>query len=141
MTETMRASVEKAIERSNGNLTVEYAKSMIEQKERTISYYNSLPSWKQGYSTQYSINLAKDEIEYFEAVTEVLIEKAAAVAVAETVEVLAAIVTVANKAKAARRAVATLANKLRKVGFTLSDAFRKAWTLIKAFNELLPGAV
>lgn len=140
MTESMRARVESAVKESNGALTIEFAKTAIAQKEKTISYWNSLPAWKQGYTAKCAVAAAQADIEYFEAVIEYLTEVAATEAVAETVKVLAAIVTVANKAKAVRRAVATLANKLHRLSYSLSDAFRRSWALIKAFNGLLPSS-
>lgn len=140
MTESMRTRVESAVKESNGALTIEFAKTAIAQKEKTISYWNSLPAWKQGYTAKCVVAAAQADIEYFEAVVEYLTEVAATEAVAETVQVLAAIVTVsvASKAKAVRRAVATLANKLHRLSYSLSDAFRRSWALIKAFNGLLP---
>ena len=133
MTENMRARVESAVEESNGALTIEFAKTAIAQKVKSISYWNNLPAWKQGYTAKCAVAAAKADIEY-------LAEVAATEAVAETVQVLAAIVTVsvASKAKAIRRAVATLANKLHRLSYTLSDAFKRSWTLVKAFNGLLP---
>lgn len=138
MTESMRARVEKAVKESKGALTIEFAKTAIAQKEKTISYWNSLPAWKQGYTAKCAVAAAQSEIAYFEAVIEYLMEVAATEAVAETVQVLAAIVTVANKAKAIRRAVATLANKLHRLSYSLSDAFKRSWALVRAFNGLLP---
>lgn len=138
MTNEMRARVEKAVEMSNGTLTIEAAKAAIAQNEKKIAYWNSLPSWKVGFTGKTAIANAQNEIAYFEAVVEYLTEQAAAEAVTETVAVLAAIVTVANKAKAVRRAVTTLANKLRKLDYSLSDAFKRAWTFIKSFTGLLP---
>lgn len=141
MTENMRARVEKAVKDSNGNLTIEFAKKAIAQKEKELNYYNNLPAWKQGYQTQCSITAVQSDIAYFEAVIEYLTEVAATEAVAETVQVLAAIMTVANKAKAVRRAVATLANKLHRLNYSLSDAFKRAWTFIRAFTGLVPSYV
>lgn len=138
MTNEMRERVIKAIEVSNGALTVEFCKEAIAQRERTVAYYNSLPSWQQGYNAKREITVAQSEIAYYEAVIEVLAEQAAAVVVAETVEVLAAIVTVVNKTKAVRKAVATLANKFHRLGYTLSDSFKRAWQLTRAFKGLLP---
>ena len=54
MTENMRARVESAVEESNGALTIEFAKTAIAQKEKTISYWNSLDAWKQGYTATVS---------------------------------------------------------------------------------------
>ena len=138
MTESMRARVEKAVQESNGSLTVEFANATIAQKEREIAFENSLPAWKRGYASKNAVATAQAEIAYFEAVIEYLTEQAAAEAVAETVQVIAAIVTVANKAKAVRRAVATLANKLHRLNFSLSDSFKRAWAFVRAFNGLLP---
>jgi len=138
MTNEMRARVEKAVVMANDTLTIEAAKAAIAQNEKKIAYWNSLPSWKIGFTGKTAIANAQNEIAYFEAVIEVLTEQIAAEAVTETVAVLAAIVTVTNKAQAVLRAVATLANKLRKLNYSLSDAFKKAWTLTKAFAGLLP---
>lgn len=138
MTNEMRARVKRAVEMSNGNLTIESAKASIAQKESVIRYYDNLPSWKQGYSEKCAIATAKSEIAYYEVVIEYLTELEAAEVVAETVQVLAAIITVANKAKAVRRAVATLANKLHRLNYSLSDAFKRAWTFIRAFTGLIP---
>lgn len=138
MTNEMRAKVESAVKESNGALTIEFAKAAISQKEKTIAYWNNLPSWRVGFTGKQAIAMAQSEIAYFEAVIEYLTEAAATEAVAETMKVLAAIVTVANKAKAVRRAVATLANRLHRLSYSLSDAFRRSWALIKAFNGLLP---
>lgn len=138
MTNEMRARVEKAVEMSKGSLTIESAKTAIAQKESVISYYNNLPAWRRGYSEKCAIESAKSEIAYFEAVIDYLTEQAATEAVAETVQILATIVTVTNKVKTVRRAVATLANKLHKLGYTLSDAFRRAWAFVRAFDGLLP---
>lgn len=141
MTEKMRERVMKNLEISKemGNgLTVEFCKEAIEQRKRSLEFWNNQPAWEQGLSCKNAIANAESEIEYFQAVIEVLTEQAAAEVVAETVAVLTAIVTVANKAKAVRRAVATLANKLRKLNYSLSDSFKKAWTLTKSFKGLLP---
>ncbi len=138
MTESMRARVEKAVQESNGALTVEFAKTAIAQKEKAIAYWNNLPSWRVGFTGKQAIAMAQSEIAYFEAVIEYLMEVAAIEAVAETVQVLAAIVTVANKTKAIRRAVATLANKLHSLSYSLSDTFKRSWALVRAFNRLLP---
>lgn len=138
MTEKMRERVMASIEKSNGALTVEFCKEAIEQRKRSLEFLNSRPSWEQGFACKNAMANAESDIEYFEAVIEVLTEQAAAEVVTETVAVLTAIVTVANKAKAVRRAVATLANKLRKLNYSLSDAFKRAWTLTKSFKGLLP---
>lgn len=140
MTESMRARVESAVKESNGALTIESANASIAHSERVIQYWESLPVWKQGCDSKTLIAKAKAEVEFFEAVIEYLTEVAATEVVAETVQVLEAIVTVSvsSKAKAVRRAVATLANKLHRLSYSLSDAFRRSWALIKAFNGLLP---
>lgn len=133
MTNEMRERVEKAVEMSQGSLTIEFAQSAIEMKKRQISHWEN----SYAYDVRRHCEMLQSEIAYFEAVIEYLTEQAAAEAVAETVTVLTAIVTVADKAKAVRRAVATLANKLHRLSYSLSDAFRRSWALIKAFNGLL----
>ncbi len=134
MTENMRERVERAVEMSQGNLTIEFAKSAIEMKKRQIAHWEN----SHAYDVKRYCEMLRDEIAYFEAVIEYLTERAAAEAVTETVEALAAIVIVANKVKAVRRAVTTLANKLHKLNYSLSDAFKRAWAFIRAFTGLFP---
>lgn len=134
MTSEMRERVLRNIKVSEGALTNEFAKSAIAHQEKIISYWKDSYCWE----AKHKIAAAKGEIEYFEAVIEVLAEQAATEAVKETVQVLAAIVTVANKSKAVRGAVATLANKLHRLNCTLSESFKRAWAFVKSFNGLLP---
>lgn len=141
MTESMKVRIEKniAIAKEMGNeLTIKSAKECLEQQHKSIEYWNSLPSWKRGYTGDQAIAMAQSDIAYWEAVIEYLTEQAAAEAVAEAVEVLTAIVVVANKVKAVRRAVVTLANKLHKLYYSLSVAFSKAWAFVKSFTGLIP---
>lgn len=138
MTSEMRERVMKNIEASNGALTVERCKEIIAQKERVIAYWNSLPAWEQGYSCRNHIANAQADIEYFQAVIELLTEMAVVEVANEAVAVVVALVKVMPRATAIRKAVALVANKLHKLRFSLSDSFKKAWGLIKAFNGLIP---
>ncbi|MFT4107699.1 MAG: hypothetical protein QM657_18250, partial [Lacrimispora sp.] len=72
MTEKMRERVMANIKESNGALTVEFCKEAIAQKERVVEFWNNQPAWKQGPSCKNAIANAKAEIEYFQAVIEVL---------------------------------------------------------------------
>jgi hypothetical protein len=56
----------------------------------------------------------------------------------QTVVVLVKTVINGSKSKVIRKAVATMANKLRKLNYSLSDAFKKAWIFIKSFTGLFP---
>lgn len=134
MTNEMRERVEKAVEMSQGSLTIEFAKSAIEMKKRQIAQWENSYS----YDVEKHCKMLQNEIAYFEAVIEFLTEQNTVEAVSEAIQVLAAIVSVSNKVKAVRKAVATLANKLHKLNYTLSNAFKKAWVLTKAFFGLFP---
>lgn len=141
MTSEMRERVMKNIEMAKafGNeMTIEFCQEAIAQREKSLQYWNSLPAWQQGFSCRNSIANAESDIEYFQAVIEVLTELAEIEVAKEAVQIVVALVKAMPKAIAVKKAVATIANKLHKLHLSLSDSFKKAWSFIKGFTSLIP---
>lgn len=136
MTKEMRERVLHNIE--NGAWTIEKAQSAIEHENKVINYWTeNARCWE----AKYKINQANADIEYYEAIIEVLTEMQEVEIANEAIQTVVVLVkTVANssKSKVIRKAVATMANKLRKLNYSLSEAFKKAWMFIKSFTGLIP---
>ena len=132
----MREKVLNSIE--NGDWSIEKAQRAIEHEKKVINY------WKEKslcYEAKYKINQSNADIKYYEAIIEVLTEMQEieiANEAIQTVVVLVKTVVNSSKSKVIRKAVATMANKLRKLNYSLSNAFKKAWIFIKSFTNLFP---
>lgn len=136
MTKEMRERVLNSIE--NGDWNIEKAQRAIEHEKKVINY------WKEKalcWEAKYKINQSNADIKYYEAIIEVLTEMQEVEIANEAIQTVVVLVkTVINgsKSKVIRKAVATMANKLRKLNYSLSDAFKKAWIFIKSFTGLFP---
>lgn len=136
MTKEMRERVLNSIE--NGDWNIEKAQRAIEHEKKVINY------WKEKalcWEAKYKINQSNADIKYYEAIIEVLTEMQEVEIANEAIQTVVVFVkTVINgsKSKVIRKAVATMANKLRKLNYSLSDAFKKAWIFIKSFTGLFP---
>lgn len=136
MTKEMRERVLNSIE--NGDWNIEKAQRAIEHEKKVINY------WKEKalcWEAKYKINQSNADIKYYEAIIEVLTEMQEVEITNEAIQTVVVLVkTVINgsKSKVIRKAVATMANKLRKLNYSLSDAFKKAWIFIKSFTGLFP---
>lgn len=135
MTRTMREIAEENIKTSNGNLTIEFAKENLEHAKKVLSYWEYL---SYSCSADYGISKAKSDIEYYEAVITILTEIAEAEAADKAAQIVMTPATVTSKINPIRKAVAVMANALRKVGYTLSDAFKKAWKFVKRIINDVP---
>lgn len=136
MTKEMRERVLYAIE--NGSWAIETAQQAIEHENKIISYW---AKQRCAYEAPYKIKQANGNIEYYEAIIEVLTEMEEVEVVNEamqTVVTLVKTVTNCSKCNVVRKAVATMANKLRKLNYSRSEAFKKAWAFIKSFTGLIP---
>lgn len=135
MTNEMREQAINNIEASQGHLTVEFAKEAIEAKRRGIAFWESR---SYAWESRYEIENAEKEIEYFEAVIEVLTEMAEIEIANEAVQAVISEFGKVSKTTLVRKAVARMANSLKKLGYSLSESFKKAWCFIKALVTL-PG--
>jgi len=128
---------ERAQERLNNaacKLTIKGAQEAIAGYQRSIDYYNSLPIWKiSAYDIQLELSRTADQIEILEAVIEILTEQAEAEIAVGTIQTIVTLVKSFPKTTVMRKMVAMIANKLRKLGISLSECFRRAWSLVKGF--------
>lgn len=133
MTNEMREYVLNNIEKSKGNLTIEFAKGAIQQKEREIEFWES---HSYAWERKTKLAMAKKDIQYFEAVIEILIEMEEIKVADETVKTVIQGYSKFSKLTLVRKAAACMANKLRKIGYSLSNAFKKAWLFVKALTGM-----
>lgn len=133
MTNEMREYVLDNIERSKGNLTIGSVKETIRQKEREIEFWKS---HSYAWESETKIAMAKKDIQYFEAVIEILTEMEEIKVADETVKTVIQGYNKFNKTTLIRKAVASMANKLRKIGYSLSNAFKKAWSFVKVLTGM-----
>jgi hypothetical protein len=136
MTKEMRERVLNSIE--NGDWSIEKAQRAIEHEKKVINYWEEKSLC---YEAKYKINQSNADIKYYEAIIEVLTEMQEieiANEAIQTVVVLVKTVVNSSKSKVIRKAVATMANKLRKLNYSLSNAFKKACIFIKSFTSLFP---
>lgn len=124
-------SREKAMERLNratSQWTIESAQKAVERTQKTIDYWQA-QSWK--YEAKILLPTLIAELEVLNAIVEILTEQAEVEVAAEAVQAVASLVRSFAKATVMRKVVAIAANKLRKLGYSLSDCFKRAWMLVK----------
>ncbi len=120
--------------------TIEKAQNTIERHNRSLNYYNSLPDWKKcSFDIQLDISRLEKEIEIMEAIIEILIEQEELIIASEAVQAVATLVKSFAKTTVMRKVVATVSNKLRKLGYSLSDCFKRAWVLVKGTMGFMYG--
>ncbi len=124
MKESTRAHAIEILNSPTCEWTIEKAKSAIEQEKKSIEFWKEHSfCWEAGYLTRD----AENRIEFLEAVIAILMEREAEQEAMENVISCYAEVP----CRLVRKIVAVMANKLRKIGLSLSSAFKRAWEFVK----------
>lgn len=131
---------EQAQERLSGvnSWTIEVAQKAIKTAQISVDYYNSLPIWKQSaHDVQMKLAHSLNEIAVLKEIIVILTEQAEAIVAAEAVQAVVTLSQTYNRTTVMRKVVAVVANKLHKLGFTLSECFTKAWALVKGAMQFI----
>lgn len=124
MTEATRARAIEILNSPTCQWTIEDAEYAIGQEQKSIEFWkkNSI-----GLMQEDRIKHAERNIEFYQAIISILMEREAEQKAMESISSCYEEVS----CRLVRKIVAVMADKLRKAGFSLSAAFKRAWEFVK----------